>query len=288
MRAVNLIPAEQRRGGGAGAAGRSGGAAYVLLAFLALAVAGVTAFVLTSNSVSDRRAQLGQVKHETEVAQAQATTLKAYADFAQLKQARVKTVQSIAGTRFDWEATMRDLSRVLPANVWLTSVLGTVKPGVAVDGSSSGGDTSNLRQSQTVPAIEMVGCTTTQGGVARLLSNLRLMHGVSRVSLAASEKSDSATTASPSAGEGGSTSSSSGSDSDCRHGSAKFPKFSLVIFFTPVANASAPAAATVPGTPATASASPSTPPAPAPTPPASSGTSAPAPASAPASPGASK
>lgn len=282
MRAVNLIPAEQRRGGGAGAAGRSGGAAYVVLGFLALAVVGVTASVLASNSVGERQAQLVQVKHDTEVAQARATSLKAYADFAQLEHARVKTVESIAGTRFDWERTMRDLSRVLPANAWLTSVLGTVKPGVTVDGGSGSGDTSSLRQSQPVPAIEMVGCTTTQGAVARLVSNLRLVRGVTRVSLASSEKSSAPSA--PGAALTGTSGGGGANDADCRHGSAAFPKFSLVIFFTPVASASAPAAA-APGAPATASATATTP--------APGATTAPAPSSstaapAPASPGASR
>ncbi|MDX6726446.1 MAG: hypothetical protein QOK49_1251, partial [Baekduia sp.] len=50
MRAVNLIPTDQQRGAG-GAAGRSGGGAYILLGALALIVAMAGAYVLAGKKV---------------------------------------------------------------------------------------------------------------------------------------------------------------------------------------------------------------------------------------------
>jgi Tfp pilus assembly protein PilN len=281
MRAVNLIPLEQRRGG-AGMPGRSGAAVYVFLGALAALVVMVCAYVVVGNTVKDRRAELAQVTQDNTTAQAQAAALKPYADFASLRQTRLQTVDSLARSRFDWDRAMRQLARVLPADVWLTSLTGTVATGVSFgsSGGGSGGDTASIRSALNVPAIELVGCVPTQADVARVMARLRQMEGVQRVSLAASEKNQN------SAGAGGDSAGGSGgsSDTDCRHGSPNFPKFAIVIFFdAPTAPSVAGSAGAPPvsGTPpaATATASSSSTPAPA-------SSSAPAPAPAPASSGA--
>jgi Tfp pilus assembly protein PilN len=234
MRAVNLIPAEQQRGGGAGGAGRTGGAVYVLLGGLAVVVIALAAWVLTNNAITDHKAELAKVNKEANIATAQAATLRPFREFAQLRVDRVLTVQSLARSRFDWQRAFTDLARVIPSDVWLTSMVATVKPGVSFGGTGGGapdsGDTGQLRGSLQVPAIELVGCTLDQAEVARVMTRLRLITGVQRVSLASSIKSQTAVVgnaASATSSAGG----ASGASDDCRHGSRKFPKFSLVIFF---------------------------------------------------------
>ena len=100
-----------------------------------------------------------------------------------------------------------------PADAWLTSLTGTVAPGVSLEGAS--GQTGALRSALGVPAVEIVGCTTSQSKVARMMSRMRLIDGVTRVALNASEKNEGA----------------SGGGSDCRGTSSKFPQFSIVIYF---------------------------------------------------------
>lgn len=247
MRAVNLIPVEQQRGGGAGSAGRTGGAVYVLLGGLAVIVVALAAWVLTNNAITDHKAELAKVNRQANVATAQAAALRPFRDFAQLRVARVLTVQSLARSRFDWQRAFTDLARVIPSDVWLTSMVATVKPGVSFGGSGGGspdsGDTGSLRGALPVPAIELVGCTPDQAEVARVLTRLRLITGVQRVSLASSSKSDTAVVGSASAATTGAAGggASAGSD-DCRHGSGQFPKFSLVIFFNPAPVATLPGA----------------------------------------------
>jgi len=225
MRAVNLIPVDERRG--PGSAGRSGGAVYGVLGALVVAVVALTAYVLVSNSVNDRRADLGRVTQEATAAEAQAAALRPYREFAALKAVRVATVSRLASSRFDWEGSMRELARVVPGNVWLTSFVGTVAPGISPGESGSGGDTGTLRASTPVPAVELIGCTTSQDEVSRLMSRLRQVDGVTRVSLASSEKGESegggAGPASGGSGQGGS--------GDCRNGSSRYPQFQVVIFF---------------------------------------------------------
>jgi Tfp pilus assembly protein PilN len=234
MKAVNLIPPEQRRGS-PGTPSRSGGAVYILLGFLGVLVVAVAAYVLTTNSIQDKKAELGRLANKTTAAEAQAAALKPYRDFAAMRQTRAATVSSLAASRFDWERAIRQLSIVLPDDVWLTSLVGTVAPGVSLSGGA--GSSSALRGAQQGPAIELIGCTTSQAEVARVMVRLRQMDDVTRVSLSSSDESASAagstSGASPSASGGGSAS------GDCRRASTRFPQFQVVIFFRPLAGATA-------------------------------------------------
>lgn len=253
MRAVNLIPAEERRGGGAGGSGRSGGAVYVLLGVLAVAVLALSAYVLAGNSVNDEKAELASVSTKADSAEQQAAALKPYAEFAKLEQTRVSTVKSLATSRFNWDRTLRQLSKVMPGNVWLSSFLATVKPDVTVDGGGTTGDTGNIRQASQNPAIEMVGCTTSQDEVARLMTRLRLMDGVDNVVLSSSEKATTNTAAASGPPSGADSAGGSGSG-DCRNGSNKFPQFSIVVLFKapPTPAPAGGAAGATPGAPAAA------------------------------------
>jgi Tfp pilus assembly protein PilN len=228
VRAVNLIPAES---------GRGGAGAFVLVGALGVLLAGVLFYVLTGNTVVDRKAELTQLQTQVAAAQSQAEAMRPYRDFASLAQSRVETVRSLGKARFDWHRALGDLSKVIPDNVWLTSLLGTVTSGVNVDGASAG-TTSTLRSALPNPAIEMTGCTTDHDSVVRLISDLRLIDGVQRVALAQSAK---ATLSSGSGTSGG------GDSGDCRHGHANFPEFDLVIFFKPLPALPSTGAATAGG-----------------------------------------
>ena len=136
-------------------------------------------------------------------------------------------MQGIAATRFDWHAALSDLTRVVPANTSLQSLTATVAPGASAGGSGGAGSAGGLRANVTAPAFELVGCTASQDDVARLMSRLRLIHGVTRVTLGSSQKSASA--------QGGASVGSSGSSAQgC--GPDK-PSFDTIVFFQPVPGA---------------------------------------------------
>jgi Tfp pilus assembly protein PilN len=222
MRAVNLIPVDSR---GRGSRGPSTGMqvpTFVLLGFLAAAVALVTVYVLTSNTIGSRTAQLAGLKTQVAQEQAEAARLGEFTKFSQLAQSRITTVESIAAARFDWHGALSDLSKVVPANTTLQSLSGTVVPGAGTSGGGAGG--GSLRGDESGPAFELEGCTANQDDVARLMSQLRLINGVTRVSLSSSQESTTST---------GSTSSGT---QTCAHNAASFD---LVVFFQPVANAGA-------------------------------------------------
>ena len=215
MRAVNLLTPDLRSAPkGKGSSGPSvtdapgGIGAIVVLSALALCVAALAGYVLSNNVVKDRKAELAQVRAESAATTAQAAKLKPYADFQALAQARAGTVQALAAARFDWEQALRDLSRAMPKEVFLSSLDGTV------GGGASGGG-SALRGAVQSPAIELKGCTKSQPAVASLMSRMRNVQGVTRVSLAKSDKDTGATGAT--------------TVNPCGKGNP--PSFEMVIFF---------------------------------------------------------
>jgi Tfp pilus assembly protein PilN len=241
MKAVNLIPAEERRNSSAG--GRSGGAAYALLGILAVLVLVAAAYALSARQVSHKRSQLARLNSSAAAAEAQAQRLTAFTDFTSLRAKREQTVKSIAASRFDWAHALHEVARTIPANAWLTSLTGTVAPGVNV----GGGSTSSLRGALPVPAIDISGCTTSQKSVARMLVHMRQIDGVQQVALQSSAKSDSA---------GGGAGGGSGGGGSCASGSDQFPAFQMTIFFNAATPLAAPAAPTA--APAAATTAPST------------------------------
>ena len=241
MKAVNLIPTDGKRGGARAAASAPRGPGVALIALLAIALAYVTVYVLTSNTIKDRNAKIAVVKTQVTAAQAEATRLTNYVNFNKLAASREATVQQIATERFDWNAALSDLSKVVPANTSMQSLLGTVSPSASVNGSggSTGGSavgTGALRSAITAPAFEMKGCTATQDDVARLMSRLRLINGVQRVTLADSVKQDGSA-----AGAAVASASSGSSSSGCP---ANWPTFDVVVFFQPLPGQSDATAAT--------------------------------------------
>ena len=234
MKAVNLIPQKERRGGSA--ASRSGGGAYFVLGTLAALVLMMAVYALEGGKIGTKRAEAVETNRQAEVLEAKAASMSQYTSFAELKNKRIDTVAGIAESRFDWSNTLHDLARVIPPNTWLTSLTGTVDPSVTVEGGSAGGP---VRAAITSPAIEMTGCTTSQPAVARMMAKMRNLDDVVRVTLTSSEKNEQA---SGDAGAGG----------DCRGGSDQYPKFSIVIFFEPMpGQGAAPAPAATPSTPST-------------------------------------
>jgi Tfp pilus assembly protein PilN len=234
MRAVNLIPSDARRVARGGARFDP---AHAVIAVLAVALVFVTIYTLTSNTISSRKAKLATLQAQLVQEQAQSARLANYVAFEQLAQTRVETVREIAAARFDWHDALADLAKVVPANTALQSLTGTVVPSAAVSGSSGSG--SALRGDEPGPAIELSGCTKTQDEVAQLMSRLRLIDGVNRVTLNSSTK----------AGSGAGGSSVSSGSGGCN---PNWPAFDIVVFFQPVANAgpsglaAAPAGTTTP------------------------------------------
>ena len=203
MRPVNLIPPEERRGESAPL--RAGAASYVVIAALVVVLGAVTAVVLTNNEIADREAAKSSLAAERQQAQQRVAALAPYSQFATMSEARRQTVTSLAQSRFDWERVLRELAIVLPDDVWLTELTGTVSPETQLEGGAS----VEGRDQVLGPALEIVGCGTSQPAVARFLAALRNIDGVTRVGLGESQRPESSQSSSAS-------SESSGTTDECR------------------------------------------------------------------------
>jgi Tfp pilus assembly protein PilN len=182
MRPVNLIPPEQRHGQQAPL--RSGPLAYIVVGALVLALAAVSALVLTNNQIADRKSDVARLKQEDVAASVRALRLAAYTQFRTLREQRVATVQSLADSRFDWERVMRELALILPSDAWLTDL------SAGASSTAGGGDSgSGLGGSVSGPSLQLSGCAKGQEGVAGFVTALKDIDGVTRVGLESSSLS---------------------------------------------------------------------------------------------------
>jgi Tfp pilus assembly protein PilN len=228
VKAVNLIPADSRRGRAGGPVQLPQSPSYLIIGALVILLAFVTIYVLTGNTISSRKAKVASLRAEVVAEQAQAARLTDYVQFAQLARTRAETVEQIAAARFNWYDALNDLSKVVPSDASLQILTCTIVPTASSGGSagSGGGSTGGLRGDEPGPAFQLTGCTKSQDDVARLMSRLRLINGVTTVTLGDSQKPD---------GAAGASATGTGRSAACGQG----PVFDIVVFFSPVSNAGA-------------------------------------------------
>jgi hypothetical protein len=222
MRAVNLIPAEQRSGSRIGA-GQSHGAAYAVLGVLGLLALFAWVYGSAHRQVSTHKAEVASLTARAQRAQAIAEQLAPYTNFISLREQRTHAVSQLVDSRFDWAHAFHELGRVLPRDASIGSLDGKVGSAVAATTSeaksSSGATVTSATPPGSVPTFILSGCATSQAEVALTLERLRLIQGVSEVTLSSSTKSSSGST------------SSSVSSGACP---AKDPAYSVTIAFDPL------------------------------------------------------
>ena len=216
MRAVNLIP-EDQRAGGAGVAGRSNGAAYAVLALVGGLALLALLYGLAQRQVTSRKAQAASLNAHAQQAQTAAAALAPYTNFVSLREEREHAVSQLVDSRFDWAHAFHEIARVLPRTASITSIQGTIGStsgtgsGSGTSSSSSGTSSSTTTSSSSatsaastakgaassavsatppgsVPTFTVSGCATSQAQVARVLNRLRLIDGVQEVTLQSSTK----------------------------------------------------------------------------------------------------
>jgi Tfp pilus assembly protein PilN len=223
MRAVNLIPVEQRSGQPVGA-GRSQGAAYAVLV-LAGGIA-LMAFLYgqARHQVTSRRAQSASLTVKAQQAQAAVERLSPYTSFIAQREQRVQAVDALVDSRFDWAHALHEFGRVLPPQTSISTLAGTIGTAGASSGASAAG-AAGSSTTGAVPSFTLAGCATSQSSVALTLERLRLIDGVKEVTL----QSSSAGSAASSASAGG-----------C---SGRRATYSATVIFDPLPSSSAVAAA---------------------------------------------
>ena len=194
MRAVNLLPSDvsqRRRPNKTVLVGAASSSAVLMLLG--------AAYVHAHGTVKNRQSSLAELKAELAALPPRHTSPTAGVD-AQLIQeraARVSALSTALSQRVRWDRLFRELSIVLPGDVWLETLTAsaptsaTAAPVPAAPGGSTSG-TASAAAATTVTSttFNIQGQTYTQEGVARLLIHLQLVPDLENVQLASSQLQD--------------------------------------------------------------------------------------------------
>jgi len=126
-------------------------------------------FLTASAGVADNQKRRDAAQAELAATPVPPPTAPGASQLEQEKTARIAALSSALAGRLAWDRVLRELSLVLPDDVWLTS-LDAKAPAAASAGTSSAGFTINGR-------------TYSHDGVARLLSRLAVVPHLSGVQL---------------------------------------------------------------------------------------------------------
>jgi Tfp pilus assembly protein PilN len=176
MRPANLLPADLARGDGkqlplpAIAAVGAGCAVGVLLA---------GGYMTTHSTVTKRQAELASIQAQIAAVPkpppVKASTISPA--LAAEKDARQAAVDQAISSRTSWDTVLREVSLILPEDVWLQSL--SAKAGAASPAADSAAPAAGN-------SITLTGSTYSQEGVARLLTRLALVPHLDKVALQSS------------------------------------------------------------------------------------------------------
>jgi Tfp pilus assembly protein PilN len=178
MRAVNLLPVEEQGGR------RRPPAAPLAVAGLGVLLASMLALGYSSASakVDERERELTVVERQVVAARRAAKKSKPIRrGRGAERNERLTALNDALGQRLAWDRVLRDVSLVLPDDVWLSS-LKAGAPGAA--GASSTSSTSTpTTPTPSALTVTFTGFTYSQEGVARLLTRLGLAPELTNVRL---------------------------------------------------------------------------------------------------------
>ena len=180
MRAVNLLPRQhveqKRERPNAVALGAAIGGAAVLLAL-------VGGFLLANRSVDRQRQALADARAVLAVTPAHNVSAKTQSFRAKLLNQREQRSLALAaaiGKRVTWDRVLRRVALVMPSDVWLQSLSGSVP----LDGALTPATTTTPSALPPLPtALTIQGYTYSQDGVARLMERLEVVPDLKNVQL---------------------------------------------------------------------------------------------------------
>ncbi|MDX6506377.1 MAG: hypothetical protein QOG06_1021 [Gaiellaceae bacterium] len=180
MRAINLLPRESdnRRG-------RPQKTQWVVLVPVVLAVllAAVLSamFLSASGKAKDKQSELASLQQELQaIPTPDATKVRTQSALAADKQARVTAVSAALSRRVAWDRIFRELSLVLPDDVWLATITAKapIPSSAAIAPPAAAPGTSPAATGFTID-----GYTYSHAAVARLLSRLAVVPDLVNIQL---------------------------------------------------------------------------------------------------------
>src|ERR1051326_1297274 len=194
MKAVNLLPKDVEK-----AKGRqlSPPALTGFIAAVVVIVVLCGAFIRASANVSHKRTQLDAARAELALVPPPATPDTASAMLATERTQRIEALQGALNGRVSWDRVLRELSLVLPDDVWFTGLTmqapAHATPSVPTPGSPTTTTTTTTTSTPTTPGTTTASVVPTDFAVngqafshvsvARFLSRLALLPDLADVTL---------------------------------------------------------------------------------------------------------
>jgi Tfp pilus assembly protein PilN len=177
VRAINLLPKDDTRRG-------VQGTQWLVLVPVAVAVilAGVLSatFLSASGKVKSKQAELAQVQDELHaIPTPDASKVQSQSALAADKQARVTALSTALSRRVAWDRVFRELSLVLPDDVWLA----TLSAKAPVPSSTATAPAPAVGTSVAATEFTLDGYTYSHAAVARLLTRLGVVPDLVNVEL---------------------------------------------------------------------------------------------------------
>jgi Tfp pilus assembly protein PilN len=174
MRAVNLLPRDEGRGR------RQPGAVVLtgVLGSVLLTAVLAGSFLMAASGVTDRQAELDALSAELAAMPEPSPTPAGGSNLVAEKDARVTVLGKALGSRIAWDRILREVSLVVPEDVWLETM------------NTNGPDPAAApTPGQAAPAgggFSITGFTYSHDGVARLLARLSVIPHLDNVKLGSS------------------------------------------------------------------------------------------------------
>ncbi len=139
-------------------------------------------YMSASATVHDRQQQLDTLRAQLAVVPPPVQQSSADAGLATEQKARVTAVSTAMSRRVAWDRVLREVTLVLPQDVWLISLAG-------VSPASPGSAAAPVAPTGVPTGFTLNGYTYSQDGVARVLTRLMVVPDLSDVQLSSSASS---------------------------------------------------------------------------------------------------
>jgi Tfp pilus assembly protein PilN len=193
VRAVNLLPKDERRGRGESSSRRM----QLLVAVPVLAIVLIAVgWLLTGATVKDDQSTLSTLQAQLDSMPRPKPTQRQSPALAIQHEQRVAALAGALSGRLAWDRVLRHISSVLPSDVWLTKLIAaTTTASAPAPAPSTPATTTTTSSTTTTPtpttpaalpsatSLEIDGYTYSQEAVARLLARLAVVPDLSDVQL---------------------------------------------------------------------------------------------------------
>ncbi len=181
MRAFNLMPSDASAGGDSVRANP----VRLALAVAALVILALFAsmFLIANARVADKQQELNDLKGRLaalDVPAEKPAPVAADPSLVAERDARSTALGSALGARVPWDRLLRDLSLVLPDDVWLTTMIST---GGVVPATEDGAAPTVEQLEASKSVIELNGFSRSAESVAQLLSRVQVLPEVESATL---------------------------------------------------------------------------------------------------------